>query len=76
MEITDSARKHGVEDADMRHAVRYPLADLAQGDDTLLLLGPDRAGRLLEVVVVGLDSDDPAIIHAMPMRRKFRHLLP
>jgi hypothetical protein len=41
-----------------------------QGHDRVLIIGPDRAGRLLEVVVIDPD-DDPAAIHAMPLRRKF-----
>jgi hypothetical protein len=41
-----------------------------QGDDRLLIIGPDRTGRLLEVVVIDPERD-PAVIHAMPLRRKF-----
>jgi len=42
----------------------------------LLAIGPDRAGNLLEVVVLTLASDRLLVIHAMPLRRKYRRLLP
>lgn len=43
----------------------------------MLFIGPDRTGALLEVVVLDGDTDDeqPAVIHAMPLRRKFRDIL-
>lgn len=39
-----------------------------------LVLGPDRSGNLLEVVVLVTDTVEIAI-HAMPMRPKYRGLL-
>ena len=41
----------------------------------MLIIGVDTAGRLLEIVVLDPDSDDPVVIHAMPLRRKFRGFL-
>jgi len=71
VEIADSARKHGIPDEDMHHAVRNPLR-LIDGDGRTLVIGPDRAARLLEVVVLDDDPDEnPVIIHAMPLRAKF-----
>ena len=40
-----------------------------------LVLGPDRAGNLLELVVIDRPVG-PAVIHAMPMRAAYRWLLP
>lgn len=40
-----------------------------------LVLGPDTAGNLLELVVVVNREGDELIIHAMPMRAKYRRLL-
>lgn len=74
-EIADSARKHGVSDEDMLHALRVPLRLVRQGDDRVLYIGADTGGRLLEVVVIDVDSDEPAIIHAMPLRPKFYRFL-
>lgn len=70
MEIAGSARRHGVDDEDIRHAVRVPFRRVRQGDDRVLIIGPDRTGRLLEVVVIDPEGD-PAVIHAMSLRRKF-----
>jgi len=40
------------------------------------VIGPDRAGRLLEVVVLDDDPGEEAvIIHAMALRPKFRNYL-
>jgi hypothetical protein len=41
-----------------------------------LRLGPDRAGNLLEIVVLLLDGGGELVIHAMPMRGKYQDLLP
>ncbi len=82
VEVHRSARKHGVADEDAVHAagrflVTYPLEDEDQdGPHRELRLGPDRAGNLLEVVVLLLDDSDELVIHAMRMRPKFRDLLP
>ena len=73
MEIAESARKHGVADDDIRHAVHLELRTITQ-DDRLLIIGPDRSDRLLEVVVLDPD-DDPVAIHAMPLRSTFFELL-
>jgi len=77
VEVHDSARRHGIEDADVVHAVDHALAveDAGEDPDRYLVLGADRAGNLLEVVVLVTDEVQIAI-HAMPMRPKFRRLLP
>lgn len=75
MEIADNARKHGITDADIEHAVRNPLRSIA-GDGRVLIIAGDRSGRLLEVVVLDDDpEEEPVIIHAMPLRTKFHHYL-
>lgn len=42
MEVRDGARKHGVEDDDMHHAVRYAVRSVELDDDLTLLIGADR----------------------------------
>lgn len=69
MEITDDARKHGVDELDIEHAVRNAIRVLNQGDRDLYI-GADRAGRLLEVVILD-DDGQPVAIHAMSLRPKF-----
>lgn len=70
MEIAPSARKHGVTDADIAHAwdnaIRYVEYEY-DGEDRLLVIGPDRHGAMLELVAVPAGS--PAlIIHADRLR--------
>jgi hypothetical protein len=82
VELHRSARKHGVADDDIVHAASHALAAYAlleDGDDEprrTLLLAPDRAGNLLELVVLELDDARRLVIHAMPMRPMYRDLLP
>lgn len=77
MEVHDSARKHGVADEDILHAIDHALAieDAAEEPDRWLLIGADRAGNLLEIVVLTTNEDQQLVIHAMPMRAKYRRLL-
>jgi len=77
VEIHGSAHRHGVPEDDMLHAVEHSLVvdDLGDDPDRWLVLGPDTAGNLLEVVVLISTEGDEMIIHAMPMRQKFRRLL-
>jgi hypothetical protein len=70
VEIADSARKHGIEDDDIRHALRLPLRMVTQDPSKLLVIGPARDARLLEVVVLDPDTD-PSVIHADILRPKF-----
>jgi len=77
MEIADAARKHGIDDLDILHALGLPLRAILQGDNPhrVLFIGADRDGRLLEVVVLDPDTDEAVAIHAMPLRRKFYRFL-
>lgn len=61
----------------MLHAIEHSLAvdDLGEDPDRWLVLGPDTAGNLLEIVVLIGDEGDEIIIHAMPMRPKYERLL-
>ena len=61
----------------MLHAVEHSLVvdDLGDDPDRWLVLGPDTAGNLLELVVLISGERDEIIIHAMPMRPKYRRLL-
>lgn len=75
MEVRKGARKHGVADEDMRHAVRHAIRSRELDENTTLLIGADSAGRLLEVVVADLDTDRARIIHAMTLRASFYRFL-
>lgn len=81
MEIHRAARKHGIADDDIRHAVEQAVAGYAlehrDGEPRrTLVLGPDRAGNLLEIVVLELDDGGRIVIHAMRMRPGYADLLP
>jgi hypothetical protein len=76
VEIHPSARKHGIADEDIEHAMRHALAIDDQDDDTRLYLGPSRSADLLEVLTIVRDDSSELAIHAMKMRPKYRRLLP
>jgi len=68
--ITESARKHGMSDKTILHVFNNPIRveDLDEG--LTMFIGPDRAGNLYEVGVVGTEAG-PIIVHAMRARRKY-----
>jgi hypothetical protein len=76
VEIHSSARKHGVADEDIEHAIDNVMSIDDQDDDTRLYLGPARNADLLEVVAIVRDDGSELAIHAMKMRPKYRRLLP
>lgn len=78
VEFHRSAGRHGVTRAAISHALEHPLAEFEIDDDPskILVLGPGSNGNLLEVVVLLLDGDRLLVIHAMPLRSRYHHLLP
>jgi hypothetical protein len=66
LEIHPSARRHRIADDDIAHAVRHVIAWVELDDDPprYLIAGPDRAGNLLELVVLDVD-DGELVIRAM-----------
>lgn len=77
MEVTASARKHGLTEADVLHAWRNVMRTVEQdydGETRLFAIGPALDGALLELVVV--PADEPVrVIHADRLRPKFYDLL-
>jgi hypothetical protein len=55
--------------------VRNAIHKIDMDEDLTMLIGPTRDGAPLELGVLGLDSDDPVIIHALPLWAKFYRLL-
>jgi predicted protein tyrosine phosphatase len=76
VEIHSAARRHCVSDLDIQHAVEHSLAmeDIGEDPDRWLVIGPDRADNLLELVVL-VDQRGEIVIHAMALRPKYRKLL-
>ncbi|MBX3093454.1 MAG: hypothetical protein KF680_02770 [Cryobacterium sp.] len=70
MQISDSARKHGIEDADILHALDHMIRYREQeydGEPRVFVIGADRTGRFIELVLV--PADEPQrIIHADILR--------
>ena len=80
--IEPTARRQGVGDEDIRHAVMHP-AYVGDDPDALdpdipmtLFLGPDHAGNRLELAALIADDGTVVVVHAMPMRAKYAHLWP
>ncbi len=77
MEVLPSAFRHSVEEEDIQHVLSNAVVIEEVTDDPIryLVLGPDRAGNLLELVVMDRPQG-PAVIHAMPMTAQYKRLLP
>ena len=77
VEILPSSRRHGTADEDIQHGIENALVieEVAEDPVRYLVLGPDQAGNLLELIVLDRPQG-PAVIHAMRMRPKYRSLLP
>ncbi len=81
MEIRDSARRHGIADPDIHHVIDNavaagPVETNVDQIDGVIYIGPDRTGRLLEVITVDDVDDGEVAIHAMKLRRTYEHYLP
>ncbi len=61
----------------MLHAVENSMAveDLGEDPDRWLVIGPDLAANLLEIIVLVTNEGDELILHAMPLRPVYRRLL-
>ncbi|MCL2595031.1 MAG: hypothetical protein FWD83_05880 [Promicromonosporaceae bacterium] len=77
MEIGESARKHGIDDADILHAWANALRLIEleyDGEERVLVIGADCHGNLLELVAVPAETPT-RIIHADRLRPKFYDFL-
>ena len=75
MRIGEPARRHGIEDEDVWHAIRHMMRTVSESDDLIMVIGPARDGMPLEIGILGPASDDPVVIHAMRLRPKFQRFL-
>lgn len=79
LSIYDSALKHDVQTHDITHAHSHAVAFYEFGSGNaerkLLVIGPDTAGNLLELIGVVKRDDVLMIIHAMSLRRRFGDLM-
>jgi hypothetical protein len=66
-----------VDEADIDHTIRQAavVEEVAEDPMRYLVIGPDRSGNLIELIVMDRPTG-PAVIHAMALRAKYRRLLP
>ena len=69
--VAESARKHGVADDDMLHALRNFVRTFAQDEGFTMVVGPARDAQLLEVGFVESTEGDLIVVHAMVARDRF-----
>jgi hypothetical protein len=76
-----SATRHRISKESIRHViggyrVRFEEPPPTGGPDSqsmrIVYLGEDGLGRELEVMAIRLESQEQIVIHAMPMRNKYR----
>jgi hypothetical protein len=79
LRIEDSALRHGWTREDISHAYDLAILDKVLDEDAdppkVLIIGPDSAGNLLELIGGVLEEGD-VIWHAMPCRKQYLDLLP
>lgn len=75
--IAPSARKHNISDSGMLHALDHMIRYREQeydGEVRILVIGADRSGRLLELVLVSAENPG-LIIHADVLQPNRYHFL-
>lgn len=75
VDVLRSAFRHGIDAEDAQRVLRNAVVVEEPDEDPIryLVLGPDQAGNLLELIVLDRPQG-PAVIYAMPMRAKYRLL--
>ncbi len=69
--IKASARKHGIQDEDIRHAFEHPIRVFVLDDGFRMLVGPALSGALIEVGELRPRGRRIVVIHAMHARHQF-----
>jgi hypothetical protein len=77
IEFTRSAFRHGVSEADIRHAFKTRINDVAMQEfpEKYGVIGFDRAGNPLEVMYNQIDDEHILVFHAMKLRESFKKQL-
>jgi hypothetical protein len=72
----DSAFKHGLTEADIRHAFKTIcfVREYQDRANEKLLLGFDMNANPVEILYNELEEDRVNVFHAMPCQRRFYHL--
>jgi hypothetical protein len=77
IEFNQAAFRHGISEADIRHAVRHFIFEeqIDDGDNKHLVLGVDTSRRLLEIMYNVVDGQTVNVFHAMKRRKDWRSLV-
>jgi hypothetical protein len=79
VEVHRSAHRHGFTDEDVLHAVEHPVVVVDFDPDSnppkVLAIGPDRAGNMLEVIILLFNDHSSLAVHAMTLRKKLYRLV-
>jgi len=67
MRITRSARRHGISEEAIRHAVHNAVR-MVEVEDGLFFIGADASGQMLELVARSTESGELVVFHAMSLR--------
>ena len=73
IEFNEAAFKHGITEANIRYALKYPIHEqlLELYINKWLVIGYDTAGNLIEVAYNIIDENTVNVFHAMLCRKKF-----
>lgn len=77
VEVFESALKHGVDPEDSLYVVQHALRSFLMREDPrkVLYLGFSSSGQALEVVTAETEVFGEAVIHSMPMRKRYQKLM-
>jgi hypothetical protein len=77
IEFTGSAFRHGVSEADIRHALKTKIhaATMQEFPEKYGVIGFDRAGNPIELMYNPIDDEHILIFHAMKLRESFKKQL-
>jgi hypothetical protein len=77
IEFNQAAFKHGISEADVRHAIAHFIFEeqIDESDNKHLLLGFDASSRLLEIMYNIIDEQTVNVFHAMKCRKTWRSLV-
>ena len=77
--FVESAFKHGISEVDIHHAQEHAIRIYEYFDESdrmrILMIGPNRSGNLLELLVAVNPDTSLKIFHAMRLRPKFEGII-
>jgi hypothetical protein len=76
IEFNQAAFKHGINDVDIRHAIRHFIYEeqIDDGENKHLILGFVTSRTLLEIIYNVIDGHTINVFHAMKCRKVWRAL--